>query len=422
MHSAELTMPEAQPPMMSRRNRLARVSASAGFAVQGLSFAAVISQVAVFQKKFDLDDTQLTVTLATVPIIAGVGSVLAGVFAPRVGSRAVLRTAALGVAVMVAATGFADQLPLFYAAVALFGLFLGAVDASMNMQGTAVQRRYGRSILASCHAWWSIAGIAAAAAALIVADRGISQRMFLGAAAAAGVVISLIAGPGLLTKAQEAEEPAAEAAAGVPRVTTRRGWVVVFIGIALTTMFIGDAATTSWSTIFLQDALSATPTIVQAGLFAYLVLQFLGRTTADSIIGRIGAVRTVVLGALVAAGGFVAVVLAPQWQLAVTGFALVGLGLSVVVPLTFSAADALDPAGTGTVIAKVNLFNYAGVIVGSAIIGIVAGTGEDAGRLRLAFAVPAVLVLVIMVLAPAFRVVDAARAASAAAARDIAAR
>ena len=53
----------------------------------------------------------------------------------------------------------AGQLPLLYAAVACFGLFLGAVDATMNMQGIAVQRRYGRSILASCHAWWSIAAI-----------------------------------------------------------------------------------------------------------------------------------------------------------------------------------------------------------------------------------------------------------------------
>src|SRR5262245_16848060 len=117
MQSAELTTPEAQPPRASRSNRMARVSASAFFAVQGLSFAAVISQVQVFRDKFGLDDTQLTVTLAAVPIIAGVGSVLAGVFAPRVGSAPVLRVAALGVALLTAATGFANQLVLFYVAV-----------------------------------------------------------------------------------------------------------------------------------------------------------------------------------------------------------------------------------------------------------------------------------------------------------------
>ena len=413
MHSAELTAPDARP-LASPADRRARVCASAFFAVQGLSFASVISQVEPFRDKFGLDDTQLTVTLAAVPVVAGVGSVLAGVLAPKIGSGAVLRISAVGVAVMAAATGSVAQLPLFYAAVAVFGLFLGAVDASMNMQGTAVQRRYGRSILASCHAWWSIAGIAAALAAIWAADH-LTQRQYLGGAAALGVAIALVAGPGLLKKSLEVDPVAPAGSTTTDGPTVRRGWVMAFIGIALMTMFMGDAATTSWSGIFLSDVLSASDAVVPSALFAYLVFQFLGRTGADSVIGRVGAVRTLLLGALVAAGGFVAVALAQQWQVAVAGFAVVGLGLSVVVPLTFSAADALDPAGTGTVIAKVNLFNYAGVIVGSVIIGVVAGTGDDDGRLRLAFAVPAALVLLIMVLAPAFRVVDRARA------RDLAA-
>ncbi len=418
MHSAELTAPAPQPPLVSARDRWARVCASAFFAVQGLSFASVISQVEPFRDKFGLDDTQLTVTLAAVPVVAGVGSVLAGMLAPKIGSGGVLRIAALGVATMTAVTGFVDQLAFFYVAVALFGLFLGAVDASMNMQGTAVQRQYGRSILASCHAWWSIAGITAALAAIWAADH-LAQRQYLGGAAVLGVVISLVAGPGLLKKKRDLV-PVRSGSTDAAGSTARRGWVVAFIGIALMTMFIGDAATTSWSGIFLSDALAATAAVVPSALFAYLVFQFVGRIGADRVIGRIGAVKTLLLAALVAAGGFVAVARAQQWQVALAGFALVGLGLSVVVPLTFSAADALDPAGTGTVIAKVNLFNYAGVIVGSVIIGVLAGSGDgagrfDAGRLRLAFLVPAVLVLLIMVLAPAFRVVDKARA------RDIAA-
>src|SRR5262245_3400353 len=174
VQSAELTTPEGHDPRhggdayfaVTARDRRARVAASAGFAVQGLSFAAIISQVPVFQDKFGLDEMQLTLTLAAVPVIAGVGSVLAGVFAPRLGSGPVLRVAALGVAAMTAAAGWADQPVLFYTAIAMFGFFLGGVDATMNMQGTAVQRRYGRSIMASCHAWWSIAGIAAALAAI----------------------------------------------------------------------------------------------------------------------------------------------------------------------------------------------------------------------------------------------------------------
>src|SRR6476659_9474292 len=134
--------------------------------VQGLMFAAVLSQVATLQHKFDLYDLQLTIILAAVPIIAGVGSVLAGILAPRIGSASVLRVAMFGVCAGAAAIGFANTLTQLYITVGCFGLFVGAVDATMNMQGVAVQRRYGRSILASCHAWWSIAAIVGSAAAI----------------------------------------------------------------------------------------------------------------------------------------------------------------------------------------------------------------------------------------------------------------
>ena len=397
---------------VSRRDRRARASASAAFAVHGLSFAAVISQVTAFQDKFHMDETQLTVTLAALPIVAGVGSVLAGVLAPRVGSGWVLRIAIAGEAVLAAVVGLVDPVVAYYAAVVLFGLLVGAVDASMNMQGTAVQRRYGRSILASCHAWWSVAAIVATAGAIYASDRGVPLAPYLGAAGAVGLVVALAAASGLLSKAEEAEEPAAEAAAGVAQVheVRRRGLVVAGVGVALMVMFIGDSAATSYGTVFMSEALDSTGGRVQAGLFAYLTLQLLGRVVADRIIGGIGAARTLVLGALAAAAGFALLVITPQWSVAVAGFALMGLGLSVVVPLTFSAADGLDPAGSGRVIARVNLFNYAGVVVGSAIIGVAAGT--DYQNLQAAFAVPAVLVLLVTALAPAFRVVDRSRAAA----------
>jgi MFS family permease len=403
------------------RTRRARIGASAAFAVQGLCFAAVIARVPVQQTRFELSDGQLTVILGAVPIVAGVGSVLAGVLAPRLGSGAVLRVAGLGVAASTAAQGVVGRLSALYVAVACLGLFLGAVDATMNIQGVAVQRRYGRSILASCHAWWSIAAIAGSAAAIATGglSRSYSLGWFMVGVGAVGALMSLLAGPYLLKKAEEAENPltaaveTAEDTQGPTGINVRR--TVLLVGVALMVMFIGDSAATSWGPLYLQNAVHAADRFVPAGLFAYLIFQFLGRTVADAIIGGMGAVGTTILGCLVAAGGFGVIVGMRTVLGAVVGFALIGAGLSVVVPLTFSAADALDPAGTGTVIARVNLFNYAGVVVGSILIGVIV----DAVSYRVAFAVPGVLVLLILALAPAFRVVDSARTR---AARAIAAR
>jgi MFS family permease len=396
------------------RDRRARISASADFAVQGLCFATVIAKVPTLQDKFHLSDGQLTIVLASVPLIAGLGSIAAGLLAPRSGSATVLRIATIGVSLATIGIGMVNHLAALYAVVAVFGFFVGGVDASMNMQGVAIQRRYGRSILASCHAWWSIAGIAGALAASQA--HAISVTVFLGCAGGVGLILAISAASGLLSRvaedvADQRPNPVITPTADPPVVVRRTGRLVLLIGAAVMLMFIGDSAATAWSPVYMKNQLDAIDALVPLGLGAYLTFQLFGRTTADRIIGRIGAIATLVTGALIATVGFGVVAAAPVPAVAIAGFALVGAGLSVVVPLAFSAADALDPAGTGTVIAKVNLFNYAGVVVGAALVGVV-GTSTN---YRVAFAIPGALVLLICAVAPSFRLADEARSRSAAA-------
>jgi MFS family permease len=396
-------------PPVTPRDRRARISASADFAVQGLCFATVIAKVPDLQDKFHLSDTQLTIVLASVPLIAGIGSIVAGIMAPRTGSATVLRIATLGVSVMTIGIGAANSLTALYVAVGLFGFFVGGVDASMNMQGVAVQRRYGRSILASCHAWWSIAGIAGTVAASQAAKHNLSVTVFLGAAGAVGLVLAISAAPGLLSRvaedtADQQPNPVIHAPADQP-VVRHAGRIVLLIGVAVMIMFIGDSGATAWSSVYIKNQLHAVGSVIPLGLGAYLTFQLFGRTAADRVIGRVGAIATLIGGAVIAAIGFAVVATAHTPYQAIGGFALVGAGLSVVVPLAFSAADALDPAGTGTVIAKVNLFNYAGVVLGAALVGVI-GTSAN---YRVAFAIPAVLVLFICAVAPSFRLADAAR-------------
>src|SRR2546423_11776887 len=102
-----------------------------------------------------------------------------------------------------------------------------------------------------------------------------------------------------------------------------------------------------------------------------------GRAGAERLVRRYGPFRVGAGGGLVGAVGMTLVAAAPQPFLGVLGFGIVGAGLCVVVPQSFSAAGALDPTGSGVAIARVNLFNYVGFAVGAARIGAVAkGAGQ----------------------------------------------
>jgi hypothetical protein len=314
----------------------------------------------------------------------------------------VLRAGGLLVALAVAATGASASRPQLFAALFAVGLGLGVVDAAMNMQGVGVERRYGRPVLSSLHGVWSVGAMSGALATAGTAAAGLTTAQALGVSAAVGALLSVAAGPTLLKKTEIADAvspaPAAPAAADLPMRP------IVLIGVAMMAMFIADSATSNWSTVFLDDVLHATPSVAALGLFAYQLCMVGGRSIGDRLVRRHGMAPVLRVGAVIGGAGLLVVAAAPVPAVAIAGFALQGLGLCVVVPLSFSAAGRLDASfgspGSGVAIARVNLFNYAGFVIGAGLIGAVAELAD----LRLAFVVPAVLTVVIVVLARAFEV------------------
>lgn len=139
-----------------------RVAVAAGFFVQGLVFAAIVTQAPRIKDTFDIGDGGLTGILVLVAVVSGVGSVLAGMIAERRTSAMAFRLALLTIGLGALLVGIAPTLPLVVIAFIVYGLGVGAVDAGMNMQGVRVQHAYGRSVMASFHGLWSVGGIVGA--------------------------------------------------------------------------------------------------------------------------------------------------------------------------------------------------------------------------------------------------------------------
>ncbi|MGI5244138.1 MFS transporter [Dactylosporangium sp. CA-139066] len=383
---------------MDQRDRRARVAVAGAYFVQGFCFAGLLTQVATLQKKFGFDDTQLSLVLLAVPVVAGVGSVVAGLLSARLGSSRVLRAGGPGVCLAITLTGLAARQWQLYLALAFVGLMLGLVDATMNMQGVAVERRYRRPVLNSFHAVWSAGAILGALATSGTAHLGWSIAASLATVAACGLVLALLAGPGQLRRAEEAavEVSESQSEAAAARIPWRP---IVLIGTAMMLMYIADSAVSNWSSVFIEKTLDATTSVAALGLAAYQATMLVGRTAGDRLVNRFSPTAVVSVGGVVGGLGLVLVAASATPALSIAGFAIVGLGLSFVVPQSFSAAGRLDPSGSGVAIARVNLFNYVGFVVGAGLIGAVA----EGWSLRWAFVVPAVLAAGIVALAPSFR-------------------
>lgn len=392
-----------------------RAAASAAFFAQGFVFAVILTHLGAFKDQWGIDDLAITVIMFAVALLAAAGSAVAAVLAARAGSGGALRLGLAGLTVAVLVAGLASSFLVFCVALGFYGLALGCVDATTNMQAVACEALQGRSILTSFHGAWSAGGILGALETSGTAALDWSLTVSLLPVA----VVPLIAAAAPLLPAMidggSPVDPAAGLAAGDTRtVAPRVPWgAMTMLGIAIVLFYVADSATQSWSTIYLRDVLAASATVAPLGYAAYQATSLLSRLAGDQLVRRVGAAAVVRFAAMIGGLGLLTAVLAPNAWVAIIGFGVLGIGIAVVAPLSFAGAGHLaevDAAGrpvtdaavrramADRIIARVNQFNYLGFVLGGVVTGFVA----SGSSMRIGFIVPLVGIAAIIPLARVF--------------------
>jgi MFS family permease len=372
--------------------RRTRWAVAAGFFLQGLVFASIVTQAPRIKDRFGIDDGGLTLILVLVAVLSGVGSVLAGLVAERRSSAVAFRLALLTIGVGALLVGVAPAVPLLVGAFVVYGLGVGAVDAGMNMQGVRVQEAYGRSIMASFHGLWSVGGILGALYAAGVAEVDLPFSASLAVVAVVTVVVSTVAAARFVD-AREHDPGLSAAGLDLP-------WrpVLVF-GLVVLVFYAADTGILTWSSVYLEDALDASTSIAPLAYGAYQGGALVSRFGGDLVVRRLGAAAVVLIGTTVGLVGLLTVVVSPVPAVAIIGFFVTGLGLAILAPLSFAAlAAAVPPGARDVAIARMNIANYLGAIMGGGLIGAAA----SAEHLRWAFVIPLVTVPVVLLTARAF--------------------
>jgi len=385
----------------ARVHARSRFAAQSAFFTQGFVFITLTTRLPEVQDHWGYSDTTLSLLLLMMVLLAGLGSVLAETACKRVDSAVILRAALLAIAVAVPVFALAPEQGAFIASMAVYGVALGAVDATTNMQAVALEHLYHRPILPSFHGAWTLGGFIGAGVALAMGNLPLS------ATAVVAVLPLVVAFAPFLRRAEQSVQAASKI-----QVPWRP---IILVGLAMVLFYMVDTAAFTWGPQYLDKVFDTPSALVALAVFPYLLASGIVRLTGDSLVARYGAVPVLRVGALLASAGLAVTVFAPVWPVAVLGFLVTGGGVAVVAPLSFSAAariagaDETDPvlrhARVDAVIGRFNQFNYAGSLLGAVMIGLV-----GAGNLRIGFAVPMVLVLGIIPLARAFAPVTKASA------------
>lgn len=377
------------------RLRAGRAALAASFLLQGVTFALLVTCIPEIQDRYGLSDSLLPLFLAAVPVLAGVGSIASERLVRRTSARAVLRVVQPAVCATLAAAGLGDELWQLALALGAFGLLVGALDASMNMLGVGLQHRYGRSVMLGFHAAFSLGGIVGAAAAGLGAHVGLGLPVLFGTAAGVVAPLALLVGTRFAGPA-ELGDAVREAAAAAARSIPWRPLLPLCLVMAFA--YIADASVSNYSVKYLTDGLGSPEDIAKLSYLGYMVAMLLGRALGDRAVQRWGAVPVVRSGAALSALGFALAAVAPAAWAGIAGFTVLGLGICAIIPQVFAAGGRLFPADSDAAVARLNLFNYVGFLVGSPLVGALA----DASSYRWALLAPMLLVLAVLPLADRF--------------------
>ena len=365
---------DARPDPEVRR---ARRATSVVFAVHGCvagSFAARLPWIAAH---VGIGVGQLGLAL----LMPGIGAMLAMPFSGRLAHRYRVRPL---VSVTIVAWCASLALPALPTSLALlcvvllvYGATAGLADMAMNTQGVLVEQRFGRSVMSSFHGFWSVGVLAGSAGSALASQVGTDTRLQFLIVALVLATFGAVAARSLLDDVTSAQgDPPPRFA-----LPTR---LVLLIGLVGLCAVFGEQAGTDWSALFIRRELAGSAAVAALAVTAFAATMATVRLLGDHVIAALGPVRTVRLSGTCAAAGAMTVVLAPSLAIGLVGFALLGVGVAVVVPLVFATAGRVGshPARS--------IAGVAGIAYGSGLLtpGVIGGIAS-ASSLKTSFCVVA---------------------------------
>jgi fucose permease len=363
----------AADPGVGRATRAVYIA----FISSGFAFANWAARIPQVRDRLDVSPAELGALLLCVAVGSLVALPTSGLVVSHIGEARTVAVMSVVLAVGLAVAGIGTA---FGAAVVGVGLFLlglgnGAWDVAMNVQGAAVERALGRSIMSRFHAGWSVGTVAGAGiGALMVATRVSVPAHLIGVAVLIVLVVPASATRGFLphvrTEEHHESRRAVFAAWREPRT--------LLIGLFVLCMAFTEGTGNDWLGIAVIDGYGTADTVGTIALAVFLAAMTLGRWFGPGVLDRHGRVLVLRASAVLALVGLLLVVFGSVLAVALVGAALWGLGTALGFPTGISAAadDQRRAAARVSVAASIA---YVAFLAGPPIIGFV---GNHVGVLR----------------------------------------
>lgn len=381
----------------------ARNAVAVVFALNGFAFASWVSRIPEARTNLDLSPGQLGTLLLALSLGSVVALPTAGVWVRRFGASKVVAVAAvidaLGLAVVGLGAGAVEGVGVAALGLLLLGVGSGTWDVAMNVEGAAVERALGRTVMPRFHAAFSLGTVVGAAMGAAAAGLDVPLAIHLSIAA---VLVVLV--PASVVRAFLPADVEPEGEGEGTRRHPLRAWTeprTLVIGVMVFAMALTEGIANDWLAVALVDGYDVPAWVGASGFAVFVIAMTVGRLGGPLVLDRFGRAPVLWSSMALAAAGVLLVVFGGVLPLVVLGIALWGVGASLGFPVGMSAA-ADDPAYSSARVSVVSTIGYGAFLAGPPLLGYL---GDQVGVLH-------ALLLLAALLVPSALAVPAARAPS----------
>ena len=341
-----------------------RIALGSMFFFVGLCFSSWAARIPDIQAKFQLSEGQLGTLLLFLPLGSVIGLPIAGWSVHQFGSRRVIMIGSFAYAMTLPLIGLAPTTWLIIPVLILYGMLGNIMNISLNTQALNLEDKMGKSILASFHGLWSMAGFTGA---------GIGAGMiFFGVGPTLHFAIVMLLSIVIIFSAQKFIVKEEKIAKGGGMVIKKPDDLLLRISMISFLAMMAEGCLFDWSGVYFKKVVQAEPAWIALGYVAFMGSMATGRFLTDRVTSRFGKVTVIQFSGLLIFIGLVIAVIWPTVLLATIGFLVVGFGVASLIPVSYSIAGRSKLYSPSVALALVSTISFFGFLIGPPLIGFIA--------------------------------------------------
>ena len=339
----------------------------AGFFVYSFCMGSLPPRLPDLQRMMQIKEGLLGFGLIGVAAGTLVSLGFSGPILERIGYRRSILTLIPLLALLYAIASFAGGPLAFFLLLFPVGIVIGGIEIILNLEADRTEHMIGHRIMNRAHAFWSFGFFSAGIISALVAQSGLSPQIHLLLMVPLVIVgVALILGrfdPAPHRTGTSDEKP--------PQFAVPTMAIMALVAVTLSAMIM-EGAGIDWAAIYMRDVFAVPPFLSGFAVALGAGAQAVTRCFADPFVERYSPTTVSRVLLRVLGVGVLLVFFAPSDWPALVGFALMGVGTSVIFPLAMSAAAQLTDRPAPTNVASLAQISFVAFLLGPPLLGYVA--------------------------------------------------